>query len=186
MRGAARHGRQYGVSPDQPSLGPYVLPPLVIIPMGIVSVVAGLVLFPPLRGGAWLVGVGVGAGAAAGFGGVFALLPGTPARRFARKVLGVLSAPGLVALGLGAVLIANGVLDRSPPVSRDVAAKKVRRTNVDGDDEPNANTLVDVDDWESPGRTLTLRFEQPPPIVGGALRVTTRRGALGFEWRQGR
>jgi len=164
-------------------IAPYVLPPLLAIPLGIALAVAGQVLFPPLRAGAWAVGLGAGAGVALLFLGVLALLPGSPPRRFARKVLGVLSAPGLVALGVGAVLVANGALDRSPAIPRDVPALRIRRTNVEGEDEPNANVLVDVDDWESPGRTLTLRFESAPPTSGGRVRVATRRGALGFEWR---
>lgn len=166
-------------------VGPYLLPGLVALPLGVGVPIAGHVLFPLVRGGLWWVGLGVGAIGAAALLFLALVSGGRGPRGLARKVMVVLLAPGLTGLGLGATLLANGVLDTSRESVHVVVARHVRRTDVDGEGAEQ-NVLVDVDDWALPGESLTLRFESrelPELRDGVALKVTTRAGALGAEWR---
>lgn len=167
------------------AVGPYLMPGLLLLPLGVGATVAGAVLFPPLRGGLWAAGVG------AGF--VLALLVviatflaggSSGARRLARRVMAVTLFPAVLLIGLGGVVVVNGVFDASDPVRHQAAARNVRRTNVDGEGTNEENILVDVDDWARPGSTLTLRFEHGEvPMTVKGVTVTTRAGALGAEWR---
>lgn len=167
------------------SVGPYVLPGLALLPVGIGTTVAGAVLFPPLRGGLWAAGIAVGVAVAVAVVVVSFLVGGASgARRLARRVMGVILFPGVLLLALGASLLANGLLDPSDPVLHQAPARNVRRTNVDGEGTNEENLLVDVDDWARPGSTLTLRFEHGElPADVKRVTVTTRAGAFGAEWR---
>lgn len=150
---------------------------------GLVLGVLGAVRFPPLRESGWVIGAAAGAGLAALVNVGLRVRRGTPEQRFAWRVLGGLASPGLLACGVGAVLLLNGALDRSAPVDRLVTPGATRRSNVEGDDAPAENVLIDVDDWAQPGATLTLRFDQPPALRDGKLALRTHRGLLGIEWR---
>lgn len=173
-----------GRNDETVAVGPYLLPGMVLLPVGIALSVVGSVLFPPLRSGWWLIGSGAGTVCAVLVLVVLFLAGGTAARRYARRVMGVLAAPGLVASAVGVTLLANGLLDASAPVTHRAIAINVRRTNVDGEGTNEENLLVDVDDWGRPGSRLTLRFEhgEIAPDVK-TLVVRTRAGALGVEWR---
>lgn len=174
-----------GVRSDESvAVGPYLLPGMALLPLGIALSVAGGIFFPPLRFDGWLIGSGAGTACAVVVLVVSFLVGGTPARRFARRVMGILAGPGLIASTLGVTLLANGLLDASAPVTHRAVAINVRQTNVDGEGTNEENVLVDVDDWGRPGSRLTLRFEHgeiAPDVKTIALR--TRRGALGVEWR---
>lgn len=167
------------------AVGPYLLPGLILLPMGVGVTVVGMVLFPPLRGGLWAAGLGAGLALAVLVVVVAFLVGGSSgASRLARRVMGVVLFPGVLLLVLGLLLLANGVLDTSNAVKRAVVARNVRRTNVDGEGTNQENILVDVDDWAHPGSTLTLRFEHAEvPMNVKVVTVTTRAGALGAEWR---
>lgn len=152
--------------------------------LGLGLVVLGAALFPPLREDGWLVGAAIGSALAAVMNVGLRVRRGTAEQRFAWRVLGGLLSPGLLGLGVGGVLVLNGALDRGAPVARDVAASKVRRSNVEGDDAPREDVLVDVDDWQHPGVPLTLRFPQAPALSDGTLHLVTHPGAFGIEWRR--
>jgi hypothetical protein len=175
------------VEPDVPvAIGPYLLAPLASLVLGVGAAIAGWVVFRPLRDDAWFAGAATGLGLATLVVVMAFVVGGGPNRRFLRRVASVLAAPGAFALGLGAVFVLNGALDRSPVTTHEARVVRVRET-VEIESSGVNDLLVDVDDWRRPGTSLEVRYphdEAPRGIaVGDTVQVKTRAGALGFERR---